>query len=62
LWNCEHVDWHQLDSRGALGDIVLIWDMRVVEKIKVMLRNKPNMVISYFWESYQIPDHSQTRV
>jgi len=28
------VDWCFLDTSGALGGIVLMWDMRVVEKVK----------------------------
>jgi len=30
LCNGQHYYWCQLDSRGASGDIVLIWDMRFV--------------------------------
>jgi hypothetical protein len=27
------VDWYCLDSRGASGGILIVWDRRVVEKI-----------------------------
>jgi hypothetical protein len=33
LWGCHHVDWCCLDSRGALGGILITWNRRVVEKI-----------------------------
>lgn len=29
LWNGQHFDWCQLNSREALGGIALIWDRRV---------------------------------
>jgi hypothetical protein len=31
---CQHVDWCYLASREGFGGILLMWDMRVVEKIK----------------------------
>lgn len=34
LWGCQHVDGCYLTSRAASGRILLIWDRRVVEKIK----------------------------
>jgi hypothetical protein len=34
LWG-RHVDWCCLDSRGALGGILIMWDTRVVEKIEM---------------------------
>jgi hypothetical protein len=33
LWGCHHVDWCCLDSSGASGGILIMWDKRVVEKI-----------------------------
>jgi hypothetical protein len=33
LWGRSHVDWCCLDSNGALGDILIMWDNRVVEKV-----------------------------
>jgi hypothetical protein len=33
LWVCHHVDWYCLDSRVALGGVLIIWGRRVVEKI-----------------------------
>jgi len=33
LWDCHHMDWCYLDSRGYSKGILLIWDKRVVEKI-----------------------------
>jgi len=33
LWGCHYVDWCCLDSRGAFGGILIMWDRRVVEKI-----------------------------
>lgn len=33
LWGCSHVDWCCLDSSGASGGILIMWDTRVVEKV-----------------------------
>jgi hypothetical protein len=30
LWGCPYVDWCHMDSRGALGGILLMWDRRAV--------------------------------
>jgi exonuclease III len=35
LWGCNHVDWCCLDSSGASGGILIMWDKRVVEKVDV---------------------------
>jgi exonuclease III len=37
LWGCNHVDWCCLDSNGASGGILIMWDNRVVEKVDVCL-------------------------
>jgi hypothetical protein len=34
LWRCNYVDWECLDSCGASGGILIVWDKRVVEKIE----------------------------
>jgi exonuclease III len=34
LWRCRYVDWLFLGSSGASGGILLMWDSRVVEKLK----------------------------
>lgn len=34
LWGCQYVDLCCLDSRGASGGIVLMWDRWVVKKIE----------------------------
>jgi hypothetical protein len=34
LWQCNYVDWVCLDSCGASGGILILWDKRVVEKIE----------------------------
>lgn len=34
LWGCHYVDWCCLDSRGASGRILLMWDRKVVEKVE----------------------------
>lgn len=39
LWGCNHVDWCCLDSCGASGGILIMWDKRVVEKIDVCVGN-----------------------
>jgi exonuclease III len=39
LWGCNHVDWCCLDSSGASGGILIMWDNRVVEKVDVCLGN-----------------------
>uniref|UniRef100_A0A2N9HAP6 Reverse transcriptase zinc-binding domain-containing protein n=1 Tax=Fagus sylvatica TaxID=28930 RepID=A0A2N9HAP6_FAGSY len=33
LWRCKYVDWTSLDSIGASGGIILMWDRRVVERV-----------------------------
>jgi hypothetical protein len=33
LWGCPYVDWCHVDSRGASGGILLMWDRRVVSRI-----------------------------
>jgi hypothetical protein len=33
LWDCPYVDWCHVDSRGASGGILLMWDRRVVSRI-----------------------------
>jgi hypothetical protein len=33
LWRCNHIDWCTLDSSGASGGILKMWDTRVVEKV-----------------------------
>ena len=33
LWGCPYVDWCHVDSRGASGDILLMWDHRAVSRI-----------------------------
>ncbi|XP_059429183.1 uncharacterized protein LOC132162996 [Corylus avellana] len=35
LWGRNHVDWCCLDSCGASGGILIMWDTRVVEKVDV---------------------------
>jgi exonuclease III len=37
LWGCNHVDWCCLDSSGASGGILIMWDNRVVKKVDVCL-------------------------
>jgi exonuclease III len=37
LWGCNHVDWCCLDSSGASGGILIMWDNRVAEKVDVCL-------------------------
>lgn len=34
LWSGAHVDWVYMASNGALGGVVVMWDRRVVEKMK----------------------------
>jgi hypothetical protein len=34
IWRCNYADWVCLDSCGASGGIVILWDKRVVEKIE----------------------------
>jgi hypothetical protein len=35
LWGCNNVDWCCLDSCGASGSILIMWDKRVVENVDV---------------------------
>ena len=34
IWSCPYIDWLYMDSKGASGGILLMWDRRVVEKIE----------------------------
>ena len=34
LWHCHYVDWVYLGSLGASGGILVMWDRRVVEKVR----------------------------
>ena len=33
LWGCPYVNWCHMDSRGASGGILVMWDRRVVSRI-----------------------------
>ena len=35
VWGCSHVDWVHLGSKGASRGMLLMWDRRLVEKIRV---------------------------
>jgi hypothetical protein len=48
LWGCIHVDWCYLGSLGAFGGILLMWDRRVVEKIKDCV--EAFFVPFFFWK------------
>ncbi|KAL4600472.1 hypothetical protein ACB092_11G201200, partial [Castanea dentata] len=37
IWSCPYVDWLYLGSDGASGDILLMWNSRVVEKVEETL-------------------------
>jgi hypothetical protein len=39
LWRCPYKEWCHMDSCGASGGILLMWDRRVVSKIEVCLGN-----------------------
>ena len=39
LWRCRYVDWLSLDSVGASGGIILMWDKRVVDRVDVAIGN-----------------------
>jgi hypothetical protein len=39
LWGSQHVDWISLGSNGDAGGILLMWDMRVVEKVDEAVGN-----------------------
>ena len=45
LWSCHHVDWIYLGSVGASGDILVMWDSRVVERVEE--------VVGYYSVSYK---------
>jgi hypothetical protein len=38
LLGCHNVDWCYLDSRGALGGVLIMWDKNMVEKINECVR------------------------
>ena len=55
LWGGQHVDWLYLGSVGASGGVLLMWDNRVVDKVKeavgrfsVSCKFK-NVVDHFFW-------------
>jgi exonuclease III len=33
LWGCPYMDWCRVDSRGASGGILIMWDRRAVSRI-----------------------------
>jgi hypothetical protein len=33
LWRYNHIDWCSLESSGASGGILIMWDTRMVEKV-----------------------------
>ena len=55
LWGGQHVNWLYLGSVGASGGVLLMWDNRVVDKVKeavgrfsVSCKFK-NVVDHFFW-------------
>jgi hypothetical protein len=34
LWGCQHVDWCYMGANGTSGEILIMWDRRVVEKVE----------------------------
>ncbi|KAG2679693.1 hypothetical protein I3760_11G063600 [Carya illinoinensis] len=34
IWSCVHMDWVFMASNGASGGVLVMWDRRVVEKMK----------------------------
>ena len=39
LWSCPYMEWCHMDSIGASGGILLMWDRRVVTKVDTCLGN-----------------------
>lgn len=37
FWSCNYVDWAYLTSDGVLGDVLVMWDRMVVEKMEEFL-------------------------
>jgi hypothetical protein len=37
LWGCPYVDWCHVDSRGASGGILIMWDRRAVSRTDVCI-------------------------
>jgi hypothetical protein len=37
LWGCPYVDWCHMDSCGASGDILIMWDRRIVSRSDVCM-------------------------
>jgi exonuclease III len=46
IWGCNYVDWCCLDSCGASGGILIMWDKRLVEKVDVCL-GEFTLVVSF---------------
>lgn len=34
LWSYQYVGWSYLASKGALGGVLVMWDMRAVERVE----------------------------
>jgi hypothetical protein len=37
LWGCPYLDWCCVDSRGASGGILIMWDRRAVSRIETCM-------------------------
>ena len=37
LWGCPYVDWCHVDSRGASGGILIMWDRRAISRTDVCM-------------------------
>jgi len=70
LWGCYHVDWCYLGANGVSGEILLMWDRRVVEKVEecvgryivaCSLRDTGDNVVWAFGEVYGPNDDRDRR-
>ena len=37
IWGCLYVDWVALDANQTAGGVLIMWDMRVLEKLEVLV-------------------------
>jgi exonuclease III len=71
LWGCQHVDWCYMETSGASGGILIMWDRRAMEKVDecvgrytldVSLRNAYDHFLWAFGGVYGPNDDGEMRV
>jgi exonuclease III len=49
LWDCHYVDWCYMGASGASCGILLMWDRRVVEKVKECGKIYNCLFSAHYW-------------